>query len=226
VFAGVCPEVAHGKADSTVATAWWCSGSTYRGTVAHELGHTWGLPHPDAFLKGFRCADSTAYSIMQCHWWWEKEKVLDYEAVHLRSLDFFQSDTAAPYVLLANRKVSGVRCQVSRLESGDSLIWVDGRGAGTAYPWAIVLDGAGALASSPVAGSTLALDLGLERGSTGEAELRIEGDGKPLALLTATGGHAPQRVVFDVHGVKIIRFKVARAGPRARVVLGNARVYR
>ena len=55
---------AHGKADSTIATAWWCSGSTYRGTVAHELGHTWGLPHPDVFTKGFRCADSTAYTIM------------------------------------------------------------------------------------------------------------------------------------------------------------------
>jgi hypothetical protein len=127
VFAGVCPEVAHGKADSTVATAWWCSGSTYRGTVAHELGHTWGLPHPDAFLKGFRCADSTAYTIMQCHWWWEKEKVLDYEAVHLRSLEFFRGDTAAPYVLLANRQVSGVRCRATVWSGGMGV----GRGRGT-----------------------------------------------------------------------------------------------
>ena len=53
VLAGVCPEVSRGKADSTVATAWWCSGTTYRGTIAHELGHTWGLPHPDAFRAGF-----------------------------------------------------------------------------------------------------------------------------------------------------------------------------
>src|SRR3989442_14755881 len=78
VLSGVCPEVARGKAGGT---AWWCSGSTYRGTIAHELGHTWGLPHPDAFHAGFRCADSTAYSIMQCHWEWARERLLDYEIV-------------------------------------------------------------------------------------------------------------------------------------------------
>jgi len=227
VFAGVCPEVAHGKADSTIATAWWCSGSTYRGTVAHELGHTWGLPHPDAFVKGFRCADSTAYTIMQCHWWWEKEKVLDYEAVHLRSLDFFRGDTAAAYEILALRKpLSVVRSPSATLEAGDSLVWVDGRGAGTGYPWAIVLDGAGARVSYAVSGATLAFDLGLRRGSSGEAELRIEADGRPIALFSATAGHAPQRVVLGLRGARRIRFSVSRAAPHARVVLGNARVYR
>src|SRR5512135_1136140 len=145
IFAGVCPEIAHGKADSTIATAWWCSGSTYRGTVAHELGHTFGLPHPDAFRPGFRCADSTAYTIMQCHWGWGRAGLLDYEITHLRSLDFFRFDTTPAYVLLPQvRPLVARRAQSRALESGAPLTWVDGRGGGTGYPWAVVLAGAGA----------------------------------------------------------------------------------
>jgi hypothetical protein len=226
VFAGVCPETSHGKADSTTATAWWCSGSTYRGTVAHELGHTWGLPHPEAFMKGFRCADSTAYTIMQCHWWWEKEKLLDFEIVHLRSLDFFSGDTAPAYAILAAAEArSAVRWRRARLEAGDSLVWVDGRGQGTGYPWAIVLDGAGAEAIYAVGGTTLAFDLGVERGTSGSAELRVEADGKPLGSFTAAAGSPPQRIVLDVRGAKRLRFRVGRADGGTRVVLGNARVY-
>ena len=50
VLGGVCPEVAvrgTGDRGRGGGTAWWCSGTTYRGTIAHELGHEWGLPHPD-----------------------------------------------------------------------------------------------------------------------------------------------------------------------------------
>ncbi len=225
VFANVCPEVARGKADSTLATAWWCSGSTYRGTVAHELGHTWGLPHPDAFTKGFRCADSTAYTIMQCHWWWEKERLLSYEIVHLKSLDFFQFDTVAAYVLLAETKaLSVVRSQSSALERGDSVVWIDGRGGGTGYPWAVILEGAGARAEYVVSGATLAFDLGLERGSTAASELRVDLDGTPAGLFSVEPGQAPERVTLALHGARRIALRVPRGA--GRVVLGNARVWR
>ena len=227
VLAGVCPEVSRGKADSAVATAWWCSGTTYRGTIAHELGHTWGLPHPDAFRPRFRCADTTAYTNMQCHWEYARERLLDYEILHLRSLDFFQFDTLPVWTLVARiEPVSGVGVRASRLERGDSLVWVDGRGGGTGYPWAVVLDGSGAAVTYalPSGGGTLAFDLGIERGSRGSAALRIAADGQPLALITAQAGSPPQRVVVPLGGAKRLGLRVVQG--RGRMVLGNARVYR
>jgi hypothetical protein len=226
VEAGVCPETAQGKADSTIATAWWCSGSTYRGTVAHELGHTFGLPHPDAFRKGFRCADSTAYTIMQCHWGWGRAGLLDYEIAHLRSLDFFQLDTLPPYVLLPReRPLVSRRAQSRTLESGAAITWVDGRGGGTGYLWAIILTGAGAetrYALDEGAG-LLALDLGIERGSTKPAVLRIEAGGRPLGLFTVEPGHPPQRVVLAITSARRLRLVVVEGG--GRVVAGNPLVY-
>ena len=228
VQAGVCPETAHGKADSTVATAWWCSGSTYRGTVAHELGHTFGLPHPDAFRKGFRCADSTAYTIMQCHWWWGKAGLLDYEIAHLRSLDFFRFDTLPAYQLLTEScQPSAVSAQLRSLERGDSLTWIDGHGGGTGYPWAVILQSRGARAScrGPQRG-VLAFDLGLERGATGggRAELRIESDGKPLGVFAVEAGHPPQRIVLPLKAARYLELRVVSGN--APVVLGNPRLYR
>ena len=226
VEAGVCPEVAHGKADSTIATAWWCSGSTYRGTVAHELGHTFGLPHPDAFRKGFRCADSTAYTIMQCHWAWGRAGLLDYEIAHLRSLDFFRFDTTPAYALLPReRPLLSRHAQFRTLESGSPLTWVDGRGGGTGYPWAIVLSGAGAETRYALGdgAQVLALDLGIERGSNADAVLRIEADGRPRGLFPLQPGHAPQRIVLTVGGARRLRMAVISGG--GRVVIGSPRVY-
>lgn len=227
VFAGVCPETHPGKSDSTVATAWWCSGSTYRGTVAHELGHTWGLPHPDAFRQGFRCADSTAYTIMQCHWEWGREKLLDYEVAHLRSLAFFAFDTMPAYALLPHvspRSAGSVRR--ARLEAGDSLAWIDGRGGGTGYPWALVLDGAGARAEYPAgpAYEVLVFDVGIARGSAAGASVRVEVDRRPVALLAVHPGHGPQRVSVPTAGARSVGFRVVEG--RGRVVLGNPRLYR
>lgn len=228
VEAGVCPEIAHGKADSTVATAWWCSGSTYRGTVAHELGHTFGLPHPDAFQKGFRCADSTAYTIMQCHWWWGRAGLLGYEIIHLRSLEFFRFDTLPAYHLLTERcRPAAAGAELRTLEHGDSLTWIDGRGGGTGYPWAVIFTSRGARASCPgPQDGVLAFDLGLERGATrGErAELRIEADGKPLAEFTVDAGNPPQRIVLPVGSTRDLVIRVVSG--TARVVLGNPRLYR
>jgi len=228
VLARVCPEVSHGKADSTVATAWWCSGSTYRGTVAHELGHTFGLPHPDAFRPGFRCADSTAYTIMQCHWWWGRAGLLDYEVTHLRSLDFFAFDTLPAYRLLADQPALVERhTRRVRLEAGDSLAWMDGRGGGTAYPWAIELFGAGALAQYAATGvHTLALDLGLARGATGHASVVVTVDGRPMALYQVSAGHPPQRVVLPLRPLRSISFRLKRRRGHGAIVLGNPVLYR
>jgi hypothetical protein len=227
VLGGVCPEASHGKADSTVATAWWCSGSTYRGTVAHELGHTFGLPHPDAFRTGFRCADSTAYTIMQCHWWWGRAGLLDYEVTHLRSLDFFRFDTLPAYEMLTERcQPSAVSAQLQSFDRGDSLSWVDGRGGGTGYLWAAILSGTGAGLSCLVNSDTrlLAFDLGVARGSTNGGELRVAVDGKPLGLYSIEPGRPPQRILQPLRTGRRIQFRVVDGS--GRVVLGNLRVYR
>lgn len=227
VLAGVCPEVARGKADSTVATAWWCSGSTYRGTVAHELGHTFGLPHPDAFRPGFRCADSTAYTIMQCHWWWGRAGLLDYEIAHLRSLDFFQFDTMPAYEMLTERcQLSAISNQRRMFQRGDSLTWVDGRGGGVGYLWALLLRGTGARLSCQLKADSglLAFDLGVARGSNQGGELSIDVDGKPVGLFSAEPGRPPQRIVIQLGKGQRLRFRIVDGA--GRLVLGNPRVYR
>lgn len=224
VLAGVCPDTAHGKADSTVATAWWCSGSTYRGTVAHELGHTFGLPHPDAFVKGFRCADSTAYTIMQCHWWWEKRALLPYERVHLASLPFFRYDTTPPFDELAERPPVEARgWSAVRFERGSPVAWVDGWGSGTGYLWAVRLAGPAAEATYAVRGSLFTCDAGLPRGAPGGAALEISLDGRPLAEYELDPGAPPARIALPVAGGR--RLRVALRGTGA-VVLGNPLVWR
>ena len=227
VLGGVCPEVSRGKADSTVATAWWCSGSTYRGTVAHELGHTFGLPHPDAFRPGFRCADSTAYTIMQCHWWWGRAGLLDYEITHLRSLDFFRFDTLPAYEMLTEScQPSAITSQLRRFEQGDSLTWVDGRGGGTGYLWAVILSSPGARVDCHPRSDSglLAFDLGVARGSTGGGELRVDLDTKPLGSFSVQSGRPLQRIVMPIG--KGRRLELRLVGGSGRLVLGNPRVYR
>jgi hypothetical protein len=228
VLAGVCPEVARGKADSSVATAWWCSGSTYRGTVAHELGHTFGLPHPDAFHPGFRCADSTAYTIMQCHWWWGHAGLLDYEITHLRSLDFFAFDTLPAYALLLHQPaLTAAGTRRRDLEDGDSLTWIDGRGGGTGYPWAILFRGPGAIIEYAAPGrGVLAFDLGLARGATGDASLVLRADARPIALIQVTADRPPQRIVVPLDSARRIGFRLARRRGVGALVVGNPRIYR
>lgn len=229
VFAGVCPEDAvpgTGERGRGGGTAWWCSGTTYRGTVAHELGHTFGLPHPDAFRRGFRCADSTAYSQMQCHWEYARERLFDYEVTHLRSLSFFAFDIAPAFTMLTDLPaVSAIRWRRARLESGDSLTWIDGRGGGSGYPWAVMLSGQGSSVTYGVGrGATLlALDLGLRRGESGTAEVRFALDGRPVALHTVTAGPPPRRVTLELQAAR--RLTVTVTSGDGMVVLGNPRLY-
>lgn len=233
VLAGVCPEDARrgtGARGRGGGTAWWCSGTTYRGTVAHELGHTWGVPHPDAFRQGFRCSDTTAYTNMQCHWEYAREQLLDFEITHLRSLSFFQFDTLPPYALLTDlTPLVRRRARLSRLEAGDSLAWVDGRGGGTGYPWAVTL-GSGGGVRYPASGyRLLALDLGTERGS-GKGEggraltVRLLLDGRPVALYEVRPGAPPQRVVVELRGARAVTILASRGA--GGIVLGNPRLYR
>ena len=230
VLAGVCPEDAvpgTGERGRGGGTAWWCSGTTYRGTLAHELGHTFGLPHPDAFRPGFRCADSTAYSQMQCHWEYARERLFDYEVGHLRSLSFFAFDTTPAFTLLTDWPAeSAIRWRRARLDRGDSLTWVDGRGGGIGYPWAIVLVGRGATATYAVtrSSSLLALDLGVRRGDSGIAAVRFALDGKPVALHTVDAGAPPVRVTLDVGSARQLAVEVTSGD--VAVVLGNPRIYR
>jgi hypothetical protein len=163
-LAGVCPD------SGRTGTAWWCSWSTFMGTVAHELGHTWGLPHPDAFIPGFRCADSTAWSNMQCHWGFPFDSLLTFEQVHLRSLRHFRySSKATAFHLLSRR--AGLRGRVERtnFEAGDSLLWLGGRGGGTGYLSGLV---ARSVEFPGIEGWFVA-DLGLPRGAAEPIEVSI-----------------------------------------------------
>jgi len=162
-LAGVCPD------SGRTGSAWWCSWYTFMGTVAHELGHTWGLPHPDVFIPGFRCADSTAWSNMQCHWGFPFDSLLPFEQTHLRSLRHFQyRSDRAPYELLSIRGDLGP--DVVRFNAeGDSLLWIDGRGGGTGYLWGLVAK----RLKFPGLDGWFAADLGLPRGSRDSVDLRI-----------------------------------------------------
>lgn len=162
-LAGVCPD------SGRTGSAWWCSWYTFMGTVAHELGHTWGLPHPDAFIPGFRCADSTAWSNMQCHWGFPFDSLLPFEQTHLRSLRHFHyRSEAAPFELLSRRSDLGPRVTRFNAES-DSLLWVDGRGGGTGYRSGLV---ARRLALPGWDGWFVA-DIGLPRGSRDSVTVRV-----------------------------------------------------
>jgi hypothetical protein len=163
---------------------------------------------------------------MQCHWEYARERLFDYEIAHLRSLSFFAADTTPAFVLLTDRPaVSAIRWWRARLEAGDSLTWMDGRGGGTGYPWAVALAGKGARATYAIdPGATLlAADLGVRRGESGAAAVRFTLDGKPVALHTVTAGAPPQRVVVNIRAARRLTMEVA--GGEAVVVLGNPRLY-
>jgi hypothetical protein len=103
-FAGWCVvgdwvlEPISGKADPKGITAAMCpkpvyvTGGTPVGTVAHELGHAFGLHHPDGYEGGKR-------SIMRAHWDYPDTGFLDHEQFVLQTSPFVNKadwDGAAP----------------------------------------------------------------------------------------------------------------------------------
>jgi len=128
-------------------------------------------------------------------------------------------------LLPRERPLVARHAQSRALESGSPITWVDGRGGGTGYLWAIVLNGAGAETRYPLGegAQVLAFDLGIERGSSADAVLRIEADRRPLGLFSLQPGHPPQRIVLSVGGVKRLRLALVSGG--GRVVVGSPRVY-
>ena len=206
-LAGVCPD------SGRTGTAWWCSWHTFMGTVAHELGHTWGLPHPDAFFPGFRCADSTAWSNMQCHWGFPFDSLLPYEQAHLRSLRFFQSrDDSVPFQLVSRRMDLGPG--VTRFNAEDSLLWVDGRGGGTGYLWGVI---ARTLVFSTREEWFIA-DIGLPRGSRDSVTLRITVGHVERYQRRLVPGDPPLSIAIPLGDGQVFRLEAS-----APVALGNAR---
>ena len=208
-LAGVCPD------SGRTGSAWWCSWNTFMGTVAHELGHTWGLPHPDAFLPGFRCADSTAWSNMQCHWGFPADSLLPYEQAHLRSLRHFRDRSETPaFELLSHRGNLGPG--VARFNfDGNRLLWVDGRGGGTGYLSGLVTN------RLSLAGREgwFVTDIGLPRGSTQPVNLRIMDGGITRYERRVAPGDPPLPIAIPLRPGRRLLLRAS-----GLVALGNARV--
>jgi len=132
ILAGACPlDGTSSFRKPEGGTEWWCNWNTYRGTIAHELGHTFGLPHPDAFREGFRC-DSTVITNMQCHWAWPADSLLPFEAAHLRTLPVF-STSALDAWTFARPDDGTTPPPLPGPDDPASVLWLAGRGGGTAY---------------------------------------------------------------------------------------------
>ncbi len=222
-------------------TAWWCNWDTYRGTTAHELGHTFGLPHPDALRpapdtvpRKWDCSVE-GNTVLQCHWGFPYDSLLPYERTHLRSLRFFRQAAArTPYRLLVEDLPVSVQgaARIRRpgvahaADAGDGLLWVDdsaGSGA-TGFPWGVSLEpGASVTWTAPTDCGLLALDAGRERGTSGAGAVvvavpRAEPRDIPLA------GGAPARIVIEVCGPGTLRLS-GRGEGGFRAVIGNPRLY-
>jgi hypothetical protein len=236
LLAGVCPTDGIQR-----GTAWWCNWDTYRGTIAHELGHTLGLPHPDALRpppdtspRRWDCAVE-GNTVLQCHWGFPYDSLLPYEREHLRSLRFFRQAAAdAPYHDLAEQlplaATGDVRIRrpgpAHAADAGDGLLWVDdaqGSGA-TGFPWGVSLPpGASLTWSAPPGCGLLAFDVGRERGTGGTGGLVIEPGTQPSHDFPVVPG-APQQARVEVCGPGTVRLS-GRGEGRFRVVVGNPRLY-
>jgi hypothetical protein len=221
-------------------TAWWCNWDTYRGTIAHELGHTWGIPHPDAFKA--RVNDSTpgrwdcatdGNTVMQCHWGFPDDSLLRYERVHLESLRYFRPPDGRGYLLLADLPPTLLEGDVRIRRPGtapardaaDAVVWVDDTtGAATGYPWAVVIAGGRVGWNGAVAGCGLvAVDVGRELGTGGRGRVRIQAGDRVLADRQVAAGR-PDRLRVRYCGPDPLVFRV-EGERRFRAVLGNPRLY-
>ncbi len=229
---GACPV--NGIESGTV---WWCNWNTYRGTIAHELGHAWGVPHPDAFLteqpdgarRRWDCGRD-GNTVMQCHWNFPHDSLLTYEARHLRSLRFFRFSADRQYLLLSELPpISAVgRVDLYRLDvtaaTDRKVAGVEGRGGGAGYPWAVVV-GDGTVQWQLQAGCwTLVADVGRSRGAGGYGTIQVMVDGTERAFMNVGGG-PPVELRAQVCGPGILELKSA-GERRFTATFGNARIYR
>jgi hypothetical protein len=236
VLSGACPldGVQRG-------TAWWCNWDTYRGTVAHELGHTWGIPHPDAFKP--RPNDSTparwdcgvdGNTVMQCHWGFPDDSLLAYERKHFESLRYFRPVAGRGYALLADLPPTlldgdvRIRRPVTApaRDAGDGVVWVDhpATGAATGYPWALVIASGQVGWSREVAGCGLVVvDLGREQGSGGRGQVFFQA-GQRVVVERIVAAGRPERLAVEYCGPEPLVFRV-EGERRFRAVLGNPRLY-
>jgi len=228
---GVCPV--DGIEGGTV---WWCNWNTYRGTIAHELGHTWGVPHPDAFLPGrpdgtrrrWDCG-SDGNTVMQCHWNFPNDSLLAYEARHMRSLRFFQFGSGQQYLLLSELAPVGTSGHVELHRLGvasvshASTAWIDGRGGGTAYPWAVVVGEGGVLWPLDAGCWVLVAQVGRARGSGGYGSAQVLVNGQQRESLMV-GGEPPVELRIRVCGPGRLELR-SRGERRFMTTFGNARLY-
>jgi hypothetical protein len=234
VEAGVCPMdgIAGG-------TAWWCNWDTYRGTIAHELGHTWGIPHPDAFNPSrpdgspdpWDCS-TDGNTVMQCHWGFPDDSLLTYEAEHFRSLRFFAEVEEPPYLLvtelLPTRREEDVA--VRRLgiapDRDRALLWVDDleQGSAVGYPWGVGIGAGGAVAwSLPTPCGRFVAHVGRARASGGRGQVEILVDGDVRQVVEIAGGR-PVEVALPFCNATTLGIR-ALGQRRFRAAIGNPRLY-
>jgi hypothetical protein len=233
VLAGVCP------ADGiTGGTVWWCNWDTYRGTVAHELGHTWGIPHPDAFLveapdrtgRRWDCG-SDGNTVMQCHWGFPHDTLLDYERRHLRSLRYFADDADAAYTPLVEVLEDSAggfrrlyRPGLAR-DSASAAAWIRRADGGiTGYPTAVAL-GAGAWIrwTRPDGCGLLAAAVGRAAEGGGRGAVEILVDDEAVARFEVAGDGVTE-ILAAVCPTGSLVLRVS-GDDRFIAVVGSPRVY-
>jgi hypothetical protein len=233
IVSGVCPWT--GAGDGTV---WWCNWETYRGTIAHELGHTFGLPHPDALraqrgAAPWRCEED-GDTVLQCHWNFPADSLLDYERRHLRSLPFFRATLAQ--VHLAERlpvRAEGA-ARIHRLAvgptQGRAIGWIDlpaavngsPRTQAVGFPSAAEL-GIGSISWRLDPGCWVFFaDVGRARGTGGRGTATVEIDGRERASADVAAG-APQRIRADFCDAGVLTLRV-NGERRFRALFGHPRL--
>ena len=204
ILAGICPREGIASWRRPSGDAWWCSWNTYRGTIAHELGHTFGLPHPDAFRPGFRC-DSAVVTNMQCHWAWPGDSLLPFEAAHLRSLPVFGPDAWTAWQPAAPTETRG---PINIHDARDyGLLWLDGRGAGTGFRWGVAMrpgEETRLTFVPPTGARALLLDVGwiLGERASDSSELRFR-SADDVLVIAIDAGSLPRRVRVAVSGTPV-----------------------
>ena len=104
----------------------------------------------------------------------------------------------------------------------DRVAWTDGRGAGTAYPWAVTLGNGNVSWQLGDGCYDLVTDVGRQRGAGGTANVFVIVDGDTLVSETLEGG-PPHELIVNVCNVDRLEVAIRGQG-RFRAVFGNARL--